>query len=293
MHAARLRTLPLASGSVLLASALAASQQQFQWSVFLLSLCTALLLQILSNLANDYGDAEKGTDDETRLGPKRAIQAGLLSAEQMLRGIKLCALAALVSGLLLLKLALGSQLLPWLFFIGLGAMALVAAVAYTMGKRPYGYQGYGDIAVFTFFGLVSVLGTYYLHTQTLPIWIWGAGIASGALATMVLNINNIRDLEPDKMAGKTTFAVKLGLRNARLYHLLLLALALVASLQLALQSQTSIWSLVFLFALLPLSKACVQVLRSDDAQVLDRQLPATAKAAFLWNVLFSIGLLFT
>ncbi|WP_432455546.1 1,4-dihydroxy-2-naphthoate polyprenyltransferase [Agarivorans sp. QJM3NY_29] len=292
LHAARLRTLPLASSSVLLGSCLALKQQQFSWPVFVLSLLTAVLLQILSNLANDYGDALKGLDDETRVGPTRAIQAGLLSAPQMLRAIVLMALLSVASGLLLLWVSIGDYWLAWLGFIGLGALAIVAAIAYTMGEKPYGYRGLGDLSVFVFFGLLGVVGSHYLHTQQLDPAVWLVGAGSGLLATAVLNINNIRDFKPDLSAGKLTLAVRLGERRARYYHLLLILVALGLFASYLLLNAASSFAWLYLLAALALLKVSATVFCQYQHQVLDQQLQATAKWSFLLSVLFSLGLQF-
>ncbi|WP_411993134.1 1,4-dihydroxy-2-naphthoate polyprenyltransferase [Agarivorans sp. DSG3-1] len=290
LHAARLRTLPLASASIILGSALAFSQQQFSAAVLGLALVTALLLQILSNLANDYGDAVKGLDDDSRVGPKRAIQAGLLTKQQMLRAIVVVALLSIGSGLALLAVSLGANLQAWLGFISLGGLAIVAAMAYTMGARPYGYRGFGDISVFLFFGLLGVLGCYYLHTQSINLAVVLVATANGLLATAVLNINNLRDFKPDQQAGKLTLAVRLGETKARYYHLLLVFSALLLlAVFVAWQAPSS---LAWLFALpgLALVKVANTVFTHYQHHILDQQLQATAKLSFVVALLFSIGL---
>jgi 1,4-dihydroxy-2-naphthoate octaprenyltransferase len=203
VSAFRLRTLPLALASIGMGSFLAAADNSFRGDVVAWCALTTLFLQILSNLANDYGDTKHGADSAHRQGPKRAVQAGLITAAQMKTAMVVFAALSLLSGLLLLWTALGSAgLYVFLFFLALGLAAIWAAINYTAGARPYGYAGLGDIAVFTFFGLVGVMGTYYLQTQQLPGALLWPAASMGFLATGVLNINNIRDIESDRLAGK-------------------------------------------------------------------------------------------
>ena len=206
--AARLRTLPLACSSILLGSGLAASRGAFDGTIMGLSLLTAILLQILSNLANDYGDAVSGADNGERIGPQRAVVSGLITRHQMCVAMGLTALAAVVSGLSLLVCAFGEAWQQILTFILLGGAAIVAAITYTVGKSPYGYRGFGDISVFLFFGLLGVLGSYYLFTHSLEWDLLLPATACGLLATAVLNINNVRDIETDAASGKITLAVR-------------------------------------------------------------------------------------
>jgi 1,4-dihydroxy-2-naphthoate octaprenyltransferase len=289
--AMRLRTLPLATASIVLGSALAVYQGGFRGSIFALCLLTALLLQMLSNFANDYGDAVKGTDNDSRVGPMRAVQSGVITQTQMKSAIVMCALLAVVSGLALLAVGLGRQLIPWLVFLGLGLLAVIAAMTYTMGRSPYGYKGLGDISVFLFFGLLGVVGSCYLHTGQLVGAIWLPAVFCGLLSAAVLNINNIRDLVPDRAAGKMTLAVRLGERRARLYHQALVYGALLALMGfLSSVPDRSVWLALLVAPLLMKSARCV--LQSEDAAVLDGQLKQTAKLTLLTNLILSAALVF-
>lgn len=229
LAAARLRTLPLAAASVLCGILTAALQQRGNVAVSALCLLTAVLLQILSNLANDYGDACNGADTPERRGPARMVSSGRISAAAMARGVGLTALFCCLSGLALLAAALSavraSEPLHWLLWLLLGAAAVAAAFAYTAGKKPYGYIGLGDFAVLVFFGWLGVLGTEYLHTGRLNAASWLPATAVGLWCSMVLNINNMRDIDTDRRAGKTTVAVRLGLVRAKIYHAVLLLVA--------------------------------------------------------------------
>ncbi|MFM2486292.1 1,4-dihydroxy-2-naphthoate polyprenyltransferase [Celerinatantimonas yamalensis] len=290
IEAIRLRTLPLATASILLGSALAAYYHGFKTSVFIFSMTTALLLQILSNLANDYGDAMHGTDNDSRVGPARAIQSGVISAAAMKRAVFICAGLAILSGLALLTVGLANNWRAWVCFIALGIAAVIAAITYTMGKMPYGYRGFGDISVFLFFGLLGVAGSYYLHTGGLERSVWLPAIASGLLSAAVLNINNIRDLEPDKAAGKHTLAVRLGAHLARVYHQVLVLGALVAFV-LFVREVHSYAGYLVLLAAIPLVKSAWTVYHSRDPQILDGLLKQTAKLSLFANVSLSVGLL--
>lgn len=287
--AARLRTLPLACSSVLLGSGLAAAAGAFRLPIFLLCLLTAILLQLLSNLANDYGDAVSGADNAERVGPTRAVVSGLITASQMRWAMGVTALAAVVSGLSLLRSAFGDDWRALLSFIGFGGLALLAAVTYTVGRRPYGYRGLGDLSVFIFFGLLGVMGSYYLFTQQLDPLLLLPAASCGLLATAVLNINNIRDLTTDAAAGKLTLAVRLGASRARLYHWLLVLGAGSLTSGFLLLKNISPWPWLFVLGYLPLLRAAYVVQRSRDPKRLNQQLQQTALGSLLFNLLLAIG----
>ncbi|GAB3253566.1 1,4-dihydroxy-2-naphthoate polyprenyltransferase [Larkinella harenae] len=223
LAAARPRTLPLALASIILGSFLASSVGQFSWKIAVLASLTTIFLQILSNFANDYGDAVSGKDTAERVGPRRAVATGMITKEAMFRGIVVTAVLSLISGIWLLVEALksASAQVFWIF-LGLGFLCIGAAIAYTNGKRPYGYSGFGDIAVLLFFGWVGVLGTYFLHTLSFDPSLLLPATSVGLLATGVLNINNIRDIETDAKTGKNSIPVRLGRQRAIRYHWLLL-----------------------------------------------------------------------
>lgn len=227
ISAFRPKTLPLAAASILWGSLLAYQNGKHNWIITLLALATAFSLQILSNLANDYGDFKKGTDNNKRLGPQRALQSGILTEKSVYLSIWVFSILSLLFGLLLLFFAFEANLNTTaiiMFLFGLGA--IWAAIKYTAGKNPYGYLALGDLSVFIFFGLLGVVGTYYLHAKNLnESWIWLPAITCGALATGVLNINNTRDIKNDLANNKITLAGKLGKRNALLYQMALLIIA--------------------------------------------------------------------
>lgn len=234
VSALRLRTLPLAASAILLGIALSDLHYSAAGSVAVLCFLTAIFLQILSNLANDYGDFVKGTDNENRVGNMRALQSGNLTVSQMKRAIVLLVALSLISGVSLLITAnKGEFTIPFFLFFTLGISAIVAAIKYTVGKRAYGYSGFGDIAVFLFFGPVSVIGTFLLCNGLSFEWstdwvILLPTLGVGLLSTAVLNTNNIRDITNDRASGKFTIPVKIGLQKARVYHTILIWTALIS-----------------------------------------------------------------
>jgi 1,4-dihydroxy-2-naphthoate polyprenyltransferase len=228
LAAARLRTLPLAFSGIILAAFLAKSKGVFSLPIFFWTLLTTVLLQVLSNFANDYGDTQNGADLVDRVGPTRTVQSGAITPTLMLKGIYFIGILALLSGLVLLNVAFGGFLnVYFAVFFGLGILAIIAAYTYTAGSKPYGYAGLGDISVFIFFGLVEVLGTLFLFSKSFDIIDTLPAMASGALATGVLNINNIRDIASDSNAGKITIPVRLGRKNALIYHTVLILLSML------------------------------------------------------------------
>ncbi len=290
IDAMRPRTLPLAIASILMGSALAASRPPFSWTITLLAIITAVLLQILSNLANDYGDWQHGADSAQREGPKRAVQSGAVSSRTMLLAVGASALLSALAGLALLWVSFGSessQLI--LIFVLIGAAAIVAAVSYTAGFRPYGYAGLGDAAVLIFFGWVAVMGTYFLQTKRLDWDILLPATSCGMLAVAVLNINNIRDRRSDRLAGKNTIPVRYGLRAARVYHWILLLGAVVLSVAYVLQNYYSPWQFLFLLTVPLLIRNGLLVWRTSSPQELNPMLKQMSITTLLFVLIFSIG----
>lgn len=265
LSAARLRTLPLALSSIIMGAFLAEKASKFSLPVFLLACLTTILLQILSNFANDYGDTQNGADLANRVGPARAVQSGKISPDQMLGGIKIVGFASFLSGLALIYIAFGgfASTLFWIF-LGIGLLSILAAYTYTAGKKPYGYVGLGDISVFIFFGIVGVAGSYFLYTQSLSPDIFLLGTTCGALATGVLNINNLRDINSDKTAGKITIPVRLGRTKTVIYHWFILGIAMASTLAyIAISSDTKSYYLLS-FALIILNGFQVSKSKNPD-----------------------------
>ena len=289
---ARPKTLPLALASIFTGSALGywANPQGFNGLVMALCLLTTILLQVLSNFANDYGDHQKGSDTEERIGPLRGIQKGTISAKELKWGLILMVVASFLSGSFLIGIAY--QSLSDLFaFAGLGILAIVAAITYTVGAKPYGYMGLGDISVLVFFGLLGVGGTYYLQTHSIDSHIILPAIGSGLLASAVLNINNLRDIEQDAKAGKNTLAVRLGAYKGRVYHCILLSVAALCYLAFAVATAISWTNYLFVLAMPLLAKHAIFVYRSQQPSELRPMLAQMSMISLLINILFSLGLL--
>lgn len=223
IHAARLRTLPLSVAGIIMGSSIALAEQQFNGTVFTLAMLTTLLLQILSNLANDYGDYTHGTDNANRVGPQRAVQSGVIKPREMKMAVIFVSLLTVFTGTLLIGIAFNEMLsLRFFVFLILGLASITAAIKYTIGKKNFGYLGFGDLMVFIFFGLVSVMGSYFLHTLTFNVWVLLPATTIGLLSSGVLNINNMRDIDNDRHFNKKTIPVRLGSEKSKIYHLVLL-----------------------------------------------------------------------
>ena len=213
--------------SIMLGGVLAFSEPSFNIFAVTFAALTAFLLQLISNFANDYGDFKKGLDNEDRIGPKRALQSGEITEKQMLIGIIITVILAIVSGALLFFVFARLTWRELAVFAGLGGFSVVAALLYTLGKHPYGYYGLGDLFIFVFFGLVAVCGTYYLASKSFDYKTILPASAMGFLSVAGMNINNMRDYVNDKAHGKNTMAVKLGLKGAFVYHAFMLVLPFV------------------------------------------------------------------
>ena len=287
LMAARLRTLPLSVSGILMGSALALNDAVFQWDIFVLALVATLGFQVLSNFANDYGDGVKGTDNEDRVGPARAMQSGLMTPRDLIRGMIAVTIATLVAVVLLIYVSFGhDQLGLSLVFLGLGIAAIIAAVKYTVGSSAYGYKGLGDVFVFLFFGIVGVLGCYFLYAQELYLIHVLPAITVGLLATVVLHLNNMRDREADEKAGKRTLAVILGKNNAVVYHGLLLGTSMLSwGVYLLLYKQLVIVYSTLIF-LIPLCVHWRRVLKTKTHPLLDPELKKVALVTFGLTLLF-------
>jgi len=290
ISAFRPRTLPLALASILTGGFLAKANGQFNGAVVALAALTTILLQILSNLANDYGDSQNGADSVHRQGPQRAVQSGAITPAEMKRAMWGFGAAALVSGIALLLVALGfAGVWVLLAFFVLGLSAIWAAVNYTAGSKPYGYAGLGDVSVFLFFGIVGVCGTYFLQTHTLPLVVLLPAAALGCFATAVLNVNNIRDIVSDKLAGKITVPVRLGPQHARRYHWLLLVLGVGAAAIYVALNYHSPWQWLFALSLPLFLFNGRQVWARQESMHIDPLLKQMALSTLVFTLLFGLG----
>jgi 1,4-dihydroxy-2-naphthoate octaprenyltransferase len=290
ISAFRLRTLPLAIAGIILGSLLSWTQDSYNQNITILAIITAILLQVLSNLANDYGDFSKGTDNDQRVGPERALQSGEITQKQMKSALVLFSFLALISGILLLWISFGSQKLGYaLLFLLIGLSSIWAAIKYTVGKSAYGYQGLGDVFVFIFFGWVSVIGVYFLHTQSIDLSVFLPASALGLLSAGVLNLNNTRDIVNDKNSGKYTLAVKLGYQNARKYQMILFVVTLLISLWYTLSFGIGNWQQLYWISMLPLSMVVFKVYRTEQPRELDPLLKIQALSTLLYAITFGLG----
>lgn len=289
IQAARLRTLPLSISGIVVGSFLAKAQQEFQWEICVLALLATIGFQILSNFANDYGDGIKGTDDQ-RTGEKRLVASGQISPKQMKRAIIITILCSLLIAISLIYAAFGKdEFLLALLFFGLGVASIVAAIKYTVGKSAYGYSGFGDVFVFVFFGLLSVVGSYFLFVKQLHFDVFLPAFSIGLLSTAVLNLNNMRDRENDIKAGKNTLVVKMGQKISKRYHFTLLFFALVSASMYAILHYQSPVQFLFLIAFIPLLRHVIFVSKNKVPALLDAELKKVALSTFLFGILFGLS----
>jgi len=293
IKAFRLRTLPLALSSIGMAGFLASDHHTFNTPVFIWCVLTTLFLQILSNLANDYGDFINGADSIHRVGPERAVQSGAIGIHEMKAAIAVFAVLSLTTGIALLyqvKDILSLNILGGFLLVGL--LAIAAAVKYTSGDKPYGYIGLGDISVFVFFGLVAVCGTYFLQAGGVTTDVLLPAISCGLLSTGVLNVNNLRDIESDKLAGKKSIPVRIGPVYGRYYHVLLITLAWLCASLYVFMHYTSIFNLMYLATLPLFIRHIVLVFKTKEPQLLDPYLKQLALSTLLFVITYGIGITF-
>ncbi|MFT7050358.1 MAG: 1,4-dihydroxy-2-naphthoate octaprenyltransferase [Psychroserpens sp.] len=290
LSAFRLRTLPLSISGIIIGSCFAYYNGKFDAYIMTFAILLTVALQILSNLANDYGDGIRGTDNENRIGPKRAIQSGAITPEEMFEGIKLNILVVIVLTVGLIFTSFGSKYLLYaILFFFLSGFSIYAAINYTVGSSPYGYKGLGDVFVFIFFGILSVVGSYFLYTKSIDHHVWLPAISVGLLSMGVLNLNNMRDIESDKLAEKETLAVKLGKNKAKAYHITLMVLTIVVSIVFSILYFSSPWNFLFYLAFIPLLIHINVVIKVTNPKDFDPQLKVLALTTFLFSILLGIG----
>ena len=303
IEAARVRTLPLSVSGIIVGSFYAMSQGWFNWKIIVFALLTTLGLQILSNFANDYGDGVKGTDNEDRVGPKRAIQSGVITPKAMKKAMMITSLITLVfAGLLIYFAFKNSYLLYSLVFFVLGVLAIASAIRYTVGKGAYGYRGYGDLFVFIFFGLVSTFGVFFMFSKEIDWLLLLPATAIGFLSVGVLNLNNMRDEESDRKSGKNTIVVKKGGAWARKYHFFLVISAMLLVLVFAVifdftndpanPDRFNFDLYLFLVAYIPLILHLKRVAATTDSKQLDPELKKLAISTFLLSVLLALSIFY-
>jgi 1,4-dihydroxy-2-naphthoate octaprenyltransferase len=291
ISAFRLRTLPLSLSGIILGSGIAAYNGFWNSGIFTLSMITTVLFQILSNLANDLGDAQKGTDNEHRVGPERAVQSGKISSNEMKGAVILFSLLSAASAAWLIYIGTRDMSINVLYAYGvLAIFCILAAITYTVGKKAYGYHGLGDLMVFIFFGLVSVLGVYSLYAKTFDWLNLLPAITIGLLSAAVLNLNNMRDLLNDRNSGKITLAVRMGSNISKLYHSFLIMGSFVAMVYFLVEIKQEL-AFIGLLPYLVLFLHVRKVMATRDPKEFDPELKKVALLTFAIALLTTIGLI--
>ncbi|GEJ44345.1 MULTISPECIES: 1,4-dihydroxy-2-naphthoate octaprenyltransferase [unclassified Chryseobacterium] len=301
IKAARLRTLPLSLSGIIMGAFIAKWRLYreggiWDWKILALALLVTLLYQILSNYANDYGDGVKGTDAKRiNEAEARAVASGKITAKQMKNAVILFAVLSFVATIALLYVAfIPNYMNEFYIFIGLGVASILAAIGYTVGKKPYGYMGLGDVFVFIFFGLVSVCGSYFLFTKTFSWDMLLPGTAVGMMSMAVLNLNNMRDIESDRLSGKNSFALRIGFKNAMIYEMVLLQLPLLLILMFlgvnGFMQEQNYYVFIVMILLFPLSKLRRKILSVKEPKELDQYLKQVGIMTFVMAILTAAGL---
>ena len=289
IKAARLRTLPLSISGIILGGFLAMSDGLFNGVIFSLAILTTIGFQVISNFANDYGDGVKGTD-AIRIGEERMVSSGKISPKQMKKAIFISVILTIIFALFLIYESFGLSNFGYsLLFFVLGIVSIVAAIKYTVGDLAYGYSGFGDVFVFLFFGLLSVLGSYFLFTKEIYFLLTLPAISIGLLSTAVLNLNNMRDYQNDKKSKKNTIVVKIGLKAAKRYHYSLLLLSFISAVSYVVLTYTKTVQFIFLLAYIPLVIHALFVYNNKEELRLDAELKKVALSTFLFSVLLGLG----
>ncbi len=271
-----------------------ALQQGFSnTTIFIFALLTTIAFQVTSNFANDYGDGVKGTDNEDRVGPARALQSGILSRSSLKQGIIVSSTFSFLLALALIYTAFGPEHLKYIvLFSILGVLSIWAAIKYTMGSSPYGYKGLGDLFVFLFFGLVGVLGSMFLYTKSLDWTSVLPAVSIGLLCVGVLNLNNLRDVVSDQKHGKNTLVVQMGYANGKRYHFILVALAFICYLMYSWLTVKGFYSWFYLLAFIPIFIHLGKVMKTKEPVALDGELKKLALSTFLLSLLFFMAVKF-
>jgi 1,4-dihydroxy-2-naphthoate octaprenyltransferase len=282
VQAIRPRTLPAAAAGVVMGAAMAWRDGVFQLDIVLVCLFTALLLQIGSNLANDVFDFERGTDTSERLGPTRVTQAGMLTPKEVKIGMAVVFGLAGILGLYLVWIG------GWLILL-LGIAAIISAVAYTGGPFPIGYYGLGDVFVFIFFGLAAVAGTYYIQAGSIPPVVWWMTLPPGLIVTAILVVNNLRDLDNDRKAGKHTLAVRMGEQGTKIEYIVCMVIAFIIPLPIAWAGMIS-WTTLIAWLSLPMAIQATRIVLTQKGRPLNAALAITGQTALVFSLLFWLGL---
>ncbi len=290
IRAFRLRTLPLALSTIGCGSFIAGFEGKFDSMTFFLTALTTLFLQVLSNLANDYGDTENGADSQDREGPSRAVQSGEISLSKMKKVIFFFVFLSFGTGLTLIIYSFGLSNLPYIIgFLVLGVASIWAAIKYTMGANPYGYSGFGDLFVFLFFGIVGVMGSYFLHTHQLNLMVLLPAITIGTFSVGVLNVNNIRDIDSDEAAGKYSIPVRVGAEKAKVYQVFMLLVGFMTSILYVYLNYTSPYQYAFIVVLPLIAIHLTRLKNASTPAETDPLLKQLAMTTLLYCLIFGLG----
>ena len=292
INAMRLRTLPLSVSGIILGSGMAAMLNKFDLIIFFLAILTTIGFQVLSNFSNDLGDSQKGSDNKNRIGPLRTVQAGLISQKEMKIGIILCVIFSLFSAGSLIYVSaanLTNELIY--FYMGLALLCVLAAITYTIGKKAYGYHGLGDLMVFLFFGLVSVLGVFSLYGLEFEWLVLLPSISIGLWSTAVLNLNNLRDFENDKLTKKNTRIVSMGYEKGKYYHGFLIIIGLSFWFISVLIISVLTFNYLLFLSLIPTISLIFhlkRVFQTSEPKDLDPELKKVALIIFYSSLIFAV-----
>lgn len=291
----RVRTLPLSLAPVITGTGLAYKDSFINPVVFTFTLLTTLFLQILSNLANDYGDFIKGIDNNMRVGEKRALQSGMISKQEMKKSVVFFSILSFISGMLLLFFSIDViHLRGLIIMLCIGIACIAAAITYTIGKKSYGYMGLGDLFVILFFGIIGVYGSYFLQTGKLTYSVLLPAFSIGLFSAAVLNINNLRDYNNDKAHGKKTLVVIMGVKKAKNYHALILTLGMLAMIAFSYMQapkQGELVQFIYLVTFPIFIMNIIDVFETYKPQKLDTKLKPLALAILMCALLFATGLM--
>ena len=292
INAARPRTLPLALSGIIMGCGLAWSVGSIHILVSALAIITATLIQIFSNFANDYGDSQRGTDNQFRLGPTRTMQSGEISKKEMVKGMSVVGGLSLIFGIGLVYFGTWHHSKTIFFiFIAFGILSLLAAYFYTAGRKSYGYIGLGDLFVFLFFGLLPVAGVFYLNANYLPESVFLPAITMGLFSTGVLNLNNMRDIENDRNSGKITLPVRMGQQKSRIYHIVMILGGWICAIIFIVSQYKSLWQLLFLITLPIFIRDLIIITQTKNDKELDPFLKHLALSTLAFTLLFCTGLI--
>jgi len=285
----RLRTLPLSASGIIMGSFLSMSYGIFDITIFIFALLTTNSLQILSDLANEYGDAQKGTDNNKRIGPKRGLQAGEITKRELINLIYIFIVLSIILGIILIFVSFNNLMnTSSIIMLTFGAASIFAAMKYTVGKNAYGYKGLGDLFVLIFFGLLATMGSFFIMSSQIEMEVLLPALSIGLFSMGVLNMNNMRDIENDKICGKITIPVKIGEKNGKIYQTLIISIGILCTIIFSIIRNSNIWGYLFLITTPIFIIHLINVWKFHGREY-DSQLKVVSIATFIFAILVAIG----